>query len=388
MITLPSEHTKWTHIHLEALRHNVRHLKKVAAEAFLMGVVKANAYGHNIEIIGPALANEGVEHFGVATLAEALTLKSLLTNAPVSMILVLGAMPPHQYARAIDEDLHFILHTPSDLALIAQLARSQQKKAHLHLKIDTGMGRVGFLPEELSHVLNTCVHYSDKIQIAGVCSHLATADDPDQRHARQQIKSFAQCRQLCLEHPLFAQHKPLFHLANSDGLLNYPESHYDMVRPGIALYGYTGVAAAQQHLRPVLSLHSQIVQRRKVPAGHPIGYGKTFVTQVPSELALVSIGYEDGVPRQLSNQFQMQVERHALPVIGRVSMDQCVLDLTTLIPLVQELPRVGDTVTLISEDLPASIWAERLDTIAYEILTGLGQRLPRIAIPVDARAAL
>jgi alanine racemase len=383
MITLPSEHTKWTHIHLGALRHNVRHLKAAAPGAHLMGVVKANAYGHNIEIIGPALAAQGVKHFGVATLAEALSLKNLLAYAPPHMILILGAMPTHQYARAMREGLHFMLHTPSDVSLIAQLARHQEQKAYVHLKIDTGMGRIGFLPEDLGSVLNACLRHREQIEVAGVCSHLATADDPDPRHARLQIETFARCRQQCLEHPLFLQRKPLFHLANSDGILNYPESHHDMIRPGIALYGYTGVASEQQYLRPVLSLHSQIVQRRKVPTGHPIGYGKTFITQRPSELALISIGYEDGVPRQLSNQFQMQVEHHILPVIGRVSMDQCVLDLTHLASLSQELPRVGDSVTLLSEDLPAYIWAERLDTIPYEILTSLGQRLPRIPIPAD-----
>ncbi len=386
MITLPSEHTKWTHIHLSALRHNVNHLKKVAPNACFMGVVKANAYGHNIEIIGPALAAEGVNHFGVATLAEALALKDMLAYAPPHMILIMGAMPPYQYARALREGLHFMLHTPADIALIAQLARSQEKKAYLHLKIDTGMGRVGFLPEELGGVLNASLRSSDHLHIAGVCSHLATADDPDKHHAQRQIQTFARCRSQCLNHPLFARHKPLFHLANSDGVLNYPESHFDMIRPGIALYGYTGIASEQQNLRPVLSLHSQIVQRRQVPAGHPIGYGKTFITQRPSELALISIGYEDGVPRQLSNQFQMRVDHHVFPVIGRVSMDQCVLDLTDFSSFQQELPRVGDAVTLISEDLPAYIWAERLNTIPYEILTSLGQRLPRIPIPAEVSA--
>lgn len=343
-----------------------------------MGVVKANAYGHNIEVVVPALAAEGVQHFGVATLAEALSLKTLLAYAPPTMILVLGAMPTHQYARAISENLQFMLHTPEDLPLIAQLARTHQQRARLHLKIDTGMGRVGFLPRDLAQVLSTCQRYAKFIEVVGVCSHLATADDEDQTHALHQIEQFAQCRAQCEAHPLFQAQRPLFHLANSDGCLRFPESHHDMVRPGIALYGYTGIEACQKDLRPVLSLHSQIVQRRRVPAGHPIGYGKTFVTQRESELALVSIGYEDGVPRNLSNRFNMAYGEAILPVLGRVSMDQCVVDLTDLR---EDLPRVGEFLTLLSEELPAYIWAERLQTIPYEILTSLGQRLPRIPIP-------
>ena len=378
MITLPAEHTKWTHIHLGALRHNVRHLRSCAPQAHLMGVVKANAYGHNIDVVVPALAAEGIQHFGVATLAEALSLKTLLAYAPPAMILVLGAMPTHQYARAISENLQFMLHTPEDLPLIAQLARTHQQRARLHLKIDTGMGRVGFLPRDLAQVLNACQRYAKFIDVVGVCSHLATADDDNQTHALHQIEQFAQCRTQCEAHPLFQAQRPLFHLANSDGCLRFPESHHDMVRPGIALYGYTGIEACQKDLRPVLSLHSQIVQRRRVPAGHPIGYGKTFITQRESELALVSIGYEDGVPRNLSNRFNMAYGEAILPVLGRVSMDQCVVDLTDLR---EDLPRVGEFLTLLSEELPAYIWAERLQTIPYEILTSLGQRLPRIPIP-------
>lgn len=376
--TPPAEHTKWTHIHLGALRRNVQHLRQCAPRSQIMGVVKANAYGHHIDIVVPALAAEGVRHFGVATLAEALALKNLLAYAPPDMILVLGAMPTHQYARAVGEGLQFMLHTPGDLPLVAQLARNYGKRAQLHLKIDTGMGRVGFMPEELPEVLEQCLNYAEEIEIVGVCSHMATADDPDPSHALSQIAAFAKCRRMCENHALFATQRPLFHLANSDAALKFPESHHDLIRPGIALYGYTGVEAQQAHLSPVLSLHSQIVQRRRVPAHHPIGYGKTFTTSRESELALVSIGYEDGIPRRLSNQFRVVYRGQFLPVIGRVSMDQCMVDLSDY---QGDLPRVGEYMTLLSQDLPAYLWSERLDTIPYEILTGLGQRLPRIPIP-------
>lgn len=370
--TLPRDsYNKWTEIDLSALAHNLATLQQACPQSQIMGVVKANAYGHNVSLIAPALWQAGVRHFGVATLAEAHYLREVCPQAET--ILLLGPLPRQQYKYVIEAGFDFVLHSPDDVAVIARLASSQQP-ARLHLKLDTGMGRAGMQIAELRPTLDALLQ-APHLLLNGIFSHLSTSDQPDGEHLHLQIARFEQARQIFQAHALAQRTQPLFHLANSDAILGTPASHYDLVRSGIALYGYSGLP--EQNLRPVLSLKCQVSQVKLVPADWPIGYGRTFITERQSQLAVIPVGYADGISRLLSNRFEALIADQRVPVIGRVSMDQCILDLTDCAAHV----KVGAEVTLIGRSaeqvITAQDWADRLDTIPYEILTSLGTRLPR-----------
>lgn len=336
-----------------------------------MGIVKANAYGHNVSLIAPTLWQAGIRHFAVATLAEAHYLRELCPEAET--ILLLSALPRQQYKYAIEAGFDFVLHSLADIPLISGLA-SARHPARLHLKIDTGMGRVGMQVSELIPALDALLT-TPHLLLKGICSHLATSDRPGGEYLDLQIARFEQVRRVFQAHGLAQQTQPLFHLANSDAILGTPSSHYDLVRPGIALYGYSSLP--EQNLRPVLSLKCLVTQIKTVPADWPIGYGHSFITRRVSQLAVIPLGYADGISRLLSNRFEALVGDQRVPVIGRVSMDQSVLDLTDCAVKVE----VGAEVTLIGrcaeQVITAKDWACRLDTIPYEILTSLGTRLPR-----------
>ncbi len=370
--TLPRDsYNKWTEIDLSALAQNLATLQQACPSSQIMGVVKANAYGHNVSLIAPALWQAGVRYFGVATLAEAHYLRELCPQA--EMILLLGALPTQQYKYVIEAGFDFILHSSEDIALISGLA-SSQRPARLHLKLDTGMGRVGMQLAELPSALDALLN-EPNLHLEGVCSHLSTSDIPNGEHLALQIERFEQARQCFQSHALARRCQPLFHLANSDAILASPASHYDLVRPGIALYGYSGLPA--QCLRPVLSLKSQISQIKEVPADWSIGYGRSFITRRPSRLGVIPVGYADGVNRRLSNRAEALIAGQRVPLVGRISMDQSILDLTDFALKVEP----GSEVTLIGRSadqvITAQDWADRLDTIPYEVLTSLGTRLPR-----------
>jgi alanine racemase len=371
---LPRQYySKWTEIDTSALQHNLSCLKRACArsQARIMGVVKANAYGHNVSQIAPVLWQAGITHFGVATLGEALYLRKILPNT--EHILILGALTTDQYHLALEEGFAFMLHTLEHLPLLEGLAANTGKMAELHLKVDTGMGRVGIRPEEMGLALDHLAA-TERVNLRGICSHLATSDRPNCPHIAQQLKIFAEVVSYAQSH-LREPQALMYHLANSDGVFQYPEAHYNLVRPGISLYGYG--SAPHTGLKPVLALKAQITQIKNVPTNTALGYGHSFVTTRPSKIGVVAIGYADGLNRLLSNQQEVLLHGQRLPLIGRISMDQCTLDLTDLKGTISE----GETITLIGTDgeeqITAQDWANKLNTIPYEILTSLGTRLPR-----------
>ncbi len=374
--TLPREaYSKWVEVDLDALRHNLQLLRQHASSARILGVVKANAYGHNVSIIAPALFAEGVSEFGVATLGEALYLQEICPQA--EQILILGALAEPQYKSVIEAGFEFMLHTVAHIPLLDTLAQRLKKPAKVHLKIDTGMGRVGIMPEEVPFALKALLE-TTQIELRGICSHLACSDEPASEYIYGQIEKFKQVGEQFKAHALSERFQPIFHLANSDAVFQYPEAHFDMVRPGISLYGYSGVPADKRpDLKPVLALKSHISQFKQVPAGSSLGYGRTFTTTRSSRLGVVALGYADGMNRRLSNQQEVLISGYRMPIVGRISMDQCVIDLTEL-PFWAE---PGIEVVFIGssgqDQISAQEWADQLGTIPYEILTGLGTRLPR-----------
>jgi alanine racemase len=374
---LPRQYySKWTEISAAALEHNLKQLKRACRDPHtqIMGVVKANAYGHNVSQVAPVLWRAGVSHFGVATLGEALYLRQILPEA--EHILILGALTTDQYHLALEEGFAFMFHTLSHLPILEGLANGTGKTAEVHLKVDTGMGRVGIRPEDMGLALDQLAK-TERINLRGICSHLATSDRPDCPHIARQLQIFAEVVAYARSH-LREPEALMYHIANSDAVFQYPQAHYNLVRPGISLYGYGGLSGLD--LKPALALKAQITQLKEVPAGTALGYGRTFITARPSRIGVVAIGYADGLNRLLSNRQEVLLRGRRLPLVGRVSMDQAAIDLTDLAAEVKE----GEVVTLIGcegqHSITAQDWADQLQTIPYEVLTSLGTRLPRWSV--------
>lgn len=360
----PEAYCKWTEISLAHLQHNLELIRSHAPQSEIMGVVKANAYGHNVSIVAPALYQWGVRYFGVATLEEALYLRKWIPeDCP---ILVLGALSPHQIQRAIAHGFEFMVYSQSSLEAALEWAKTLSKQAKVHLKIDSGMGRVGILPQELSSV-DLSLLSSPEISWMGVCSHLATSDQLEPPFVQEQLAAFDRCLEL-----LSPPKQVKIHVANSDAIFQWPQAHYDIVRPGISLYGYCGLPEIP--LKPVLSLKAQLTQVKTLPPQHSIGYGRLYTTATEERVGIVPVGYADGLNRSLTG-LKVKIQGQETRLLGRISMDQCVVDLSHLPEVESEA-----VVSFIDESLTASDWAKRLNTIHYEVLTGLGARLPRFKL--------
>jgi alanine racemase len=359
----------WIEIDHHALARNTQQLKDLLAPTTaLMAVVKADAYGHgSIEVAKTVLAN-GASWLAVATVPEGVELRQAGITAP---ILLLGAAHTPEQIQSIEQwDLQ------PTIVSIAQAMNFQQELTRpisAHLKIDTGMSRLGTSWQEAIDFCKT-VQQLSTLQIASIYSHLATAEDLDQTVLRQQQQRFEQVIAELL--PLF-EIMPLLHLANSAGLLVDEKLHYDLVRAGLALYGFypePHLRDNRTQLQPVLTLKARITQIKKIAAGTGISYGHRFIAPQSMSIAIVGIGYADGVPRRLSQQLTVLIGGQRVPQVGTITMDQIILDVSKL-PTVQ----VGDVVTLLGTEITADDWAAQLDTISWEILCSFKDRLPRLA---------
>ncbi|MEM6433447.1 MAG: alanine racemase [Cyanobacteria bacterium P01_D01_bin.115] len=374
----------WVEIDLGALQHNVQQLTQhLGTKAALMAVVKADAYGHGAIAVAQTALSSGASWLGVATVPEGVELREAGIDAP---ILIMGAVNSAEEVRAIARwQLQPTLVSPKQ-ALIFSEALGQRSGSPLpvHLKIDTGMSRLGFdwsqAPEFVQFVQRL-----PHLQIASVYSHLATADDPDSTVLRQQQQRYetaiAQIAAQGLAHP---QH----HLANSAATLGYPDLHYDLVRVGLALYGLYPAPHLQPTLplKPVMQVKARITHLKTIQPGTGVSYGHSFVATQPMQIAVVGIGYADGVPRALSNQMSVLVQGQRVAQIGAITMDQMMIDVTQ-VPNLQE----GSMVTLLgqegSETLTADQWATLTGTISWEILCSFKHRLPRITTPATATSS-
>lgn len=370
-------------IDTDRLAHNVRVLRSACRpDTRICAALKADAYGHGLAIVAPVLHDLGIEMAAVATLVEAIELRRLGWQRP---ILVLGnvlavrddAERRDRIAALVDHDLTFTAATLEPLADLGRAAAAKGTVLSVHVKFDTGMGRQGVRPEELPDLLAT-VRRLPGLRLAGLYSHFATADLEQRELAHRQLATFR-----CLLDQLADQlpANVVRHLANTAATLTWPEAHFDMVRPGLGVYGYAPGEhmLARFDLRPILRLTSHVTLAKVLPAGHCVGYGNTFTTKRQTRLGIVPVGYDDGLLRGLSNRAMIGTEAGDAPVIGRISMDQLAIDLTD-IPSVG----VGSPVVLIDEDpqRPNSVaaLARLLGTIPYEITCLLGRRIDRVAI--------
>jgi alanine racemase len=368
----------WVEINLAALRHNVSQFRQLLPDATqLMAVVKANAYGHGAVTVAQTALQSGAAWLGVATVPEGIELRAAGVQAP---ILVMGAVNSAEEMQAIAHwRLQPTLVNPKQ-ALVFADTLGRLAAAHpvqVHLKIDTGMSRLGFPWAEAVDFVRF-VRQLPHLKIDSLYSHLATADDPDPTIIRQQQQRFTTAiANLRHAHLLPAR----LHLANTAATLADSTLHYDQVRVGLGLYGlYPAPHLCHRiALQPVMQIKACITHLKEVPAGTGVSYGHQYRCDRPMRLAVVGIGYADGVPRVLSNRLQVIVKGQLAQQVGTITMDQLMVDVSG-IPSLQE----GDVVTLLGRDGPHTIspddWATMANTISWEILCGFKHRLPRIAI--------
>jgi len=367
------------YISCAALRHNVEVLKAAAAGAPLCAVVKANAYGHGATLVADALAGMGLAFWGVATIAEALELRKHDVREPVLLLRPLGLYEAvHDTEETIDSileaDIRPTIVSAEGIRLLAQRAAHRRKVARVHLKVDTGMGRNG-CPAADAVELALSLRAIPFLELEGIYSHFASADEQVLDSARRQQVVFQDVLERIAARGVRI---PIRHLANSGAIFNLPEARLDMVRPGIALYGYGGkYIRGSERLRPSLRLEAPIIMTKWIPAGETCGYGRTFAAQRKTRIGLLPLGYADGYDRRWSNAGQVSIQGRLIPVIGRVSMDLTIIDLTDAPDAV-----VGSPVCVISDcrEDPHSVesMAERLDTIPHEITCALGSRVARV----------
>ncbi len=363
-------HPNQVRVDLSALRHNFRLAAEAAGGRSLLAVVKADAYGHGAGQVALALRDEGAEMFGVAHLREAERLRDLGLDRPI--LLFCGA-EPGDAGRMADLGLVPMLFDLELARALDAAGRARGRVLPVHLKIDTGMGRVGFRPEELDAVLAELAALPH-LSVEGVASHLARADEREHPWTDRQYETFT----ACLERVRQAGFRPRWlHLGNSAGLFGRDFPLCTLARPGISLYGgLPGEGFRHLDLKPVMSFVSRVAQVKKVPAGTGISYGHRFVTRQESLLAAIPVGYSDGYPRVLSNRAQVLIRGHRASLVGRVCMNWILADVTDLPPVA-----VGDPVTLLGTDGTECIRGDELagwaDTIDYEIFCLLGTCNPR-----------
>ncbi|MBA9001247.1 alanine racemase [Thermomonospora cellulosilytica] len=360
-------------VDLDAVRANVALLRDRAAGAEVMAMVKAEGYGHGLVETARAALDGGAAWLGVARVAEALRLRAAGVTAPV---LVAVATQGEPYEEAVAAGVDLTVGSAGLVARIAAAAERAGRPARVHLKADTGLSRGGATMADWPSVVDAAgaAQASGRIEVVGLMSHFACADEPGHPSIAGQLAAFREA----VEHAEKAGLRPqVRHLANSAATLTLPEARYDMVRPGIAIYGLTPIPQQGTFgLRPAMTLAAELAAVKRVPAGSGVSYGHTYVTARETTLGLVAAGYGDGVPRHGSSLLEVLVGGRRHRIAGRVCMDQFVVDLG------DDAPSAGDEVLLFGPgdhgEPTAQEWADALGTISYEIVTRIGTRVPRV----------
>ncbi len=379
----PAVHPTRATIDLTAFRHNIAVVRsRIDLRTKIMAVVKANAYGHDMATIARAAVEEGVEYLGVARIDEALELRALGLSSP---ILVFELVMQDRFVQAIERDIDITVSSIEGARALNGIAERLLRKAKVHVKVDTGMGRLGLDPDLAPAEIET-IHGLRWIEITGIYSHFATSEEPDRSFAVKQLSSFGDILEALKKRGLAF---PLVHMANSGAILTMPDAQFTMVRPGIMLYGYSprrGIDSSFP-LRPVMTLESEVTFVKRVRKGTPISYGRRYTAPTETRIATVPIGYGDGYSRRLTGSAEVLIRGARCKVAGTICMDHVMVDVGH-VPDVHE----GDLVTLIGsqgkETITAWNVAEQLSTIPYEVTTGILPRVPRIAVTAGQGAAV
>ncbi len=363
----------WAEIDLDALAHNMREIKKVTAPTVkIMAVIKANAYGHGALMSYKVLLENGADCFAVATLPEAFELRNGGVNVP---ILVLGYVPVQQIQQVFEADVSVMVTDLASARAFSAAAAVSDKTLGIHIKLDTGMSRLGFSTASILKTVEELEKIAElpNLKIEGIFSHFSCSDT-DADYTNLQYDRFMR---VCEELTARGVDIGIRHICNSAGILLAKDKHLDMVRPGVVLYGLHPDKSTHGtiDLKPVMRWFARITHIKTVPAGTPISYGNTFVAERDMRIGTVSIGYADGYARVMSNKVQMYVGGRLVRQIGRICMDQCMIDLTDV-----HTVNVGDAVCLMGEEITADVLAALQNTINYEVICDVGVRVPRVYI--------
>lgn len=362
-------------IDLDAICSNIDNTRKILnPQAKLMVILKADGYGHGAVPIAKALSEMAVDSFGIAILEEGIELRKAGIEKP---LLILGYTPKGQYKKLVENDITQTIFQYSTAKDLSEEALRQGKTAKIHIKIDTGMTRIGFFDDSLSIEEIKKISELKGIEIEGIFSHFACADETDKTSANNQLCKFLEFLEALKREGIII---PIRHIANSAGIIDMPEAQLDMVRSGISTYGLYPSKEVNKdvlELKPAMEIKSHVSYVKEVEGGIGVSYGSTYVTAKKTKIATIPVGYGDGYPRQLSSKGRVLIHGMSAPIIGRVCMDQFMVDVTG-IPGVEQ----GDAVTLIGRDKDESISVEEVADMSYsfnyEFICNVGKRIPRI----------
>lgn len=366
----------WAEIDLDAIAYNTRNIKKLIGDKDLIAVVKANCYGHGVIDIIPTLLENGVSRFAVAMISEALEIRDNKITAPV---MILGFTPLYLGEELINNNIEQTVYDLDYAKELSKIALTLNKKAKIHIAIDTGMGRIGFLPNEKSIDNITEICSLEGIEVIGIFTHFSTSDEKDKEYSHQQFTKMLSVMDTLKKRGIDI---PLKHVANSGAIIDLPDTYLDAVRAGIILYGYYPSDEIDKNnlaLKPALTLKATITNVKTLEKDMYVSYGRTFKTSNETIVATIPVGYADGYLRKLAENGKVIIKGEFAPIIGRICMDQFMIDVTN-IPDV----KIGDEVILLGEKnglkYNADDMAKKLDTINYEVTCMLKSRLPRVYI--------
>lgn len=363
-------------VNLDAIRHNLQEVrKKLEDSTKLMVIIKADAYGHGAVPLAKAIGEGGkIDYYGVAIIEEAVELRKAGITTP---ILILGYTPKEQYDLVVEYDVAQTIFQYEMAEALSEEAKRQGKTAKIHIKLDTGMTRIGFSDTQESVDDIKRIAKLQSIQIEGLFSHFAQADETDKSSTENQLKRYIAFHTLLEKENIVI---PMKHIANSAGIIEFPKAYFNMVRCGIATYGiYPSDMVDKEGIKllPAMELKTHVIYVKEVEPGVGVSYGATFVTNKKTRIATIPVGYADGYSRNLSNTGKVIIHGQYAPIIGRICMDQFMVDITELAEVKQ-----GDMVTLLGRDGDAYISAEELaqwsHSFSYELVCTVGKRIPRV----------
>ena len=367
----------WAEIDVSAIVHNYKTIKQSAKDCRLMSVVKADAYGHGTEIVLPALIKAGADCFAVSNIDEAMDLRNLGVDCP---ILILGYTPPNAAATLAKNSITQTVYDICYAQKLSQFAQKDNVKVDIHIKLDTGMGRIGF--DCRTNTLNgikeaQSVFSLEGLEVSGIFTHFSSADRSGDSNGDYTIKQYSRFEKAVNLLKSHSKKQLTIHCCNSAGLLLEKDKHSDLCRPGIILYGLSPDKdmVFSEKLIPAMTLKSVVSMVKEVEKDTYISYGRTFKSNKKMKIATVTVGYADGYPRALSNKGEVIINGQRAKIVGRVCMDQMSVDVSHI-----DSVEIGDEVTLFGKELPVDEIAQICGTINYEIICGISKRVPRIKV--------
>ncbi len=363
----------WVEIDLDAIRENTINIKKLCGEKTgIMGIVKADGYGHGSIQVSKILIEEGVRYLGVSSLDEGIVLRKSGIDHP---ILILGYTPEEQLEDTIEWNINQTIYDLDTAKILAEEGKERNRKVKIHIKIDTGMGRLGFRGRE--NIINSIVEINKlaSLEIEGLYTHYSVADQKDKAYTSDQLNQFLD---ICKTLEKLNIHIPLKHTANSAAVIDMEDTYFNLIRPGIILYGlYPSNEVIKDNLllKPAMAFKTKIANVKRVEKDSSISYGRKYITSEEKLIATLPVGYADGYPRMLSGRVHVLIHGVKASIVGSICMDQCMVDIS-------DIPnaKVGDEVILFGPGLPAEELAEKIGTINYEIICMVSKRVPRVYI--------